>query len=238
MHSFHLLKIFLVGAFCCAGGIAVQAQEIASGRAPVSVKNLDNLVQGRLYSPNYFPIKGSPFLTTDWSREDIRLQGNLYEEMPVWYDIYIDDLIMLNQQGANLYFIRLNREYVEYFSLGDRHFVNLQYSEFRELPLRPGYYEVALHDKITFLIKRTLEVKEEDNTLNSYFSRNDHRYLLMEDQLHRVRNRKTLLQVAGKARKKALAGFIKSQKIGLKKATDAEWLAVISFLNTLQPDIQ
>lgn len=236
MHHFHLLKILILGSFCCWFYLPVLAQEVAK-HAPTSTENLDNLVQGRLYSPNYFPIKGSPFLTKDWSLEDIRILGNKYQEMPVWYDIYIDDLIMLNQQGAKLYFIRLNREYVEYFSLGDRRFVNLRYSEFRELPLQAGYYELAFQDKLAFLIKRSLEVKEEDSTLNSYFSRNDRRFVLIDGVPIRVQNRKTLLEVAGKANRKAFKGFLKSENISLKKATDEEWLAAIRFLNTLQPDL-
>lgn len=237
MHRFHLLKILILVGFCCWAYFPVAAQETAK-LTPAATENLDNLVQGRLYSPNYFPVKGSPFLTKDWSLEDIRILGNYYPEMPVWYDIYIDDLIMLNQQGAKLYFIRLNREYVAYFSLGDRQFVNLRYSEFRNLPLRPGYYELAFKDRLVFLVKRSLEVLEEDKTLDSYFSRNDRRYLIIDGKPMPVRNRKSLLEIAGKAHKRTLKGFLKSENIQLKKATDEQWLAAVRFLNTLQPDLR
>jgi hypothetical protein len=236
MHLHHLLKLLLLGGCFCCSATLIPAQEATVVRTPVSAESLDNLLQGRLYSPNYFPIKGSPFLTKDWSREDILVQGNPYRDVPVWYDIYIDDLIMLNQQEDNLYFIRLNREQVEHFSLGDRNFVNLVYSEYRDLDLRPGYYEIAFRDKLSYLVKRSLEVKEEDQTLDTYFSRNDRRYLIVDGELYPVQNRRSVLAAIGKSHKKALKGFMKKQRTGLKSATDETWLALVRLLNTLQPD--
>ncbi|PHN03549.1 hypothetical protein [Flavilitoribacter nigricans] len=237
MHVSHLLKCLLLGGFCCWLLPVATAQEIAE-KPPTFKEDLDNLVQGRLYSPNYFPIKGSPFLTKDWSLEDIQMQGKLYTDMPVWYDIYLDDLILLNQKGAKLYFIRLNRKQVEHFNIGDRQFVNLALSPYASLPLRPGYYEKAFADKVTFLIKRSLEIQEEDKTLINYFTRNDRRFLLIDGTVHRIRNRKTLLAAAGKANRQELSGFIKNQRIRFKSATDEEWVAIVRFLNTLQPDRQ
>jgi hypothetical protein len=236
MHYTELLKFLILGGFCSWFQLPCVAQPIAE-KASISRENLDNLVQGRLYSPNYFPIKGSPFLTKDWSLEQIRMLGKDYEAMPVWYDIYLDDLILLNQQGPKLYFIRLNKEHIAHFSVEGRHFINLSFSSFRDLPLRTGYYELAFQDKITLLVKRSLEVQEEDKTLLSFFSRNDRRFLIIKDYPHRVRNRKSLLDVVEKTDRKALTGFLKSEKIQLKRATEEEWLAVTRFLNTLQPDL-
>lgn len=236
MHYTQLLKFLILGGFCCWLHLPCLAQEIAE-KAPISKESLDNLVQGRLYSPNYFPIKGSPFLTKDWSLEDIRMLGKDYYDLPVWYDIYLDDLVLLHQQGAKLHFIRLNKEHIAYFSVEGRRFINLSYSSFRDLPLRPGYYELAFQDKVALLVKRTLEVQEEDKTLISYFSRNDRRFLIVNASPHRVRNRKTLLELVEKNQRKAMSGFLKSEKIRLKRATNEEWLAVARFLNTLQPDL-
>lgn len=236
MRQFCTIRIFLSLLVVFLLPLLAVAQAEASGESLVLTSKLDNLVQGRLYSPSYFPIKGNPFLTDEWSLENIRLLGKDYLDLPVWYDIYLDDLILLNQQGANLRFLRLVKEHVQRFNLGARRFVNLAYSRYQDLPLKEGYYEIAFEDQVSLLVSRSLKVLEEDKSLIPYFNRDDQWFLVKDGKAFGLRNKKDFLRAAGIEHKRALKAFIKRQKIRFFKAGDPEWLQMVTYLNALQSD--
>ena len=210
------------------------AQSGATTGAAIPVQLLDNLIQGRWYVANYFPIRGNPFLNQNLSTEDVQLLDIRYKALPLWYDIYIDELILSFNQGAEFRYIQLNKEQIRHFDLEGRHFINLAYSPYRDMGLRPGYYEVAFQDKIVLLVKRKLEVKADQENLRSYFSRADIRILIKDEQHYSISNRSSLMEAVGPDLKKEMAAFIKRNKIRFKKAGDAEWLQMITYLNELQ----
>ncbi|MCB0376641.1 MAG: hypothetical protein KDD04_12035, partial [Sinomicrobium sp.] len=76
---------------------------------------LDNLIQGRFYTPNYFPIRGNPFLNKSIAPENIQLLDKSYEGLPLWYDIYADEVILMHKDEAEYRFIQLNKEQVQFF---------------------------------------------------------------------------------------------------------------------------
>lgn len=212
--------------------VTTSMAQSASGAIPAQL--LDNLVQGRWYAASYFPIRGNPFLNQNVSTEDLLLQDIQYEDLPLWYDIYIDELILSFNQGAEFRYIQLNKEQIRYFDLEGRHFINLAYSPYREMHLPPGYYELVFQDKVVLLAKRKLEVKAEQESLRSYFSRADMRILIKGNTVYQLHNRSSLLEAVGPERKKEMTAFIRKNKIRFKKAGDAEWLQLITYLNELQ----
>lgn len=229
--STRLYTLLLLMA-CC---LPAWTQSENSSRT-IPIKQLDNLVQGRLYYSNYFPIKGSPFLTQKWVLDDVHLLGKDYTDLPIWYDIYIDELVMLQQHGQNLHFIRFNKAQVQHFNIQERRFVNLTYTPYHDLGLKDGYYELAFADKVTLLIKRHLEVQEEAETMISYFSRNDRWILIKEGQVFNLQGKKSILATVTREQRGGLSSFIKKQKIRFKRAGDQEWLQLATYLNTLQPE--
>ena len=195
---------------------------------------IDNLVQGRLYSPNYFPIRGNPFLIEDWSMGSIRLLDKDYLDVPLWYDIYADDLILLYQQPESFQFIRLSKKHIQHFEIEDRSFINLEYSKYKNVGLENRFYELVFEDKISLLAERKVEVITEDKDLISSFTNKDEWFLIKDNEAHRIRNKKSFLAtLEEKALRKQVASFIKKERIVLLKAGSNEWLQVVSYLNTL-----
>lgn len=207
-------------------------QSSSASDPEVPVTKVDNLIQGRRYKPVYSSIKGSQYLNENWMLGHINLLGNTYKDLPLWYDIFADDLVFLYRQPVSFEFILLNKKQLKYFSLEQRQFVNLIYSSFKDTGLEPGYYEVLFQGAVSFLVKRKMETVERNSV--TFFIRKDDRFLIKEGKAIRVRNKKSLLGAAGDLYKKQLKKFIKQEGIHLSSKEDFGWLSAIAYLNTLQ----
>lgn len=207
-----------------------QLQRITGEKIPIV--HLDNLVQGRVYFSLYPRIEGSQYLLNEWSLGNIRMQNRGYQEVPLLYDIYSDDLILLHLQENSFNLIKLVKEYIQGFSLGDRRFINLTYSLYNETGLKMGFYELLYEADISFLSKRRYLLKTE-NAISS-FDRKDLKYLIKEGQGYRITNKRSLIAAMGESRKKTIYSFLKKQKIFLKKANDQQLVQLAKYLNTLQ----
>lgn len=224
--------LFLLLILSASASSYTQAGRITGGQIPET--SYDNLLQGRIYFPIYPAITGSQYLSKDWSAGNVLLQGRWYTGLPLLYDIYADDLIYLASQDESFDLIRLVKEYIQRFNLGDRQFINLAHSHHNETGLATGFYEIQVEGKIAYLIKRKQEVITERAI--SSFLRKDMHYLVYEGQAYRMRNKKSLIPLIGKERKKDVFGFLKKGGIRLKKSGDEGWRKVALYLNSIQLD--
>lgn len=217
-------------AFLSPSILLPQTGRIIGNQIPIT--SLDNMVQGRLYPPFYPAIQGSQYLAAGWLLGEVQIQDKKYPALPLLYDIFSDDLILLQRQETSFHLVRLIKEYIPYFYLGDRLFINLVFSEYAQIGLKKGYYEVLFEGKVSLLVKRTNAIKTEDAITS--FQRKDFRFLIRQGQAYRVANKKTFLEAIDETDKKTIASFMRKEKIRLKKAEDQEWLELITYLNTLQ----
>lgn len=207
------------------------AQTATSTKKVIPEIEVNNLVQGRFYTPYYPDILGSQFLTESWVEGDFQLLDKDYLALPLTYDLYIDDLILLFKNKANFHYIRLHKNQVQQFRMGQQFFINLAYSSYKNTGLKEGYYEVMLQDKLSYLIKRQVERMPENGVFT--FERSDKKYLIISGKAHLFSNKKNLLAAIGKEYKKPLNTFIKNNKIYLRKASDADWTKIVVYLNGL-----
>ncbi|MEZ5041820.1 MAG: hypothetical protein R2828_18135 [Saprospiraceae bacterium] len=217
-------------AFLSPSMLLPQPGRITGNQIPIT--SLDNLAQGRLYPPFYPSIQGNQYLMPGWVLGEVQIQDKTYPALPLLYDIFADELILLQRQEKTFHLIRLIKEYIPYFYLGDRRFINLDFSQYKELGLKKGYYEVLFEGKLSLLVKRTHAIKTEDAITS--FQRKDFRFLIRQGQAYRVANKKTFLEAIEETDKKTIASFMRKEKIRLKKADDQQWLQLIMYLNTLQ----
>lgn len=224
-----LLLLFIVPF---SASTDAQTARITGGQIPRT--SYDNILQGRIYFPIYPGIMGSQYLLKDWLAGDVLLQGRWYSALPLLYDIYTDDLIYLSSQDESFDLIRLVKPYIQKFNLGESKFINLAYSPYIKTGLKTGFYEIQVEGKVSYLIKRRHEVITERAI--SSFSRKDIHYLVYDGQAFRMRNKKSLLPLIGKQRKKIVFSFLKKERIRLKKSGDLGWRKVALFLNSLQLD--
>lgn len=224
--------LFLLLILPASTFIYAQAGRITGGQIPET--RYDNLLQGRIYFPIYPSVNGSQYLMKDWSKGNVLLQGRWYTDLPLLYDIYADDLIYLSSREESFDLIRLVKPYIQRFNLGDRQFINLTYSHHLKTGLAAGFYEVKVEGKVSYLIKRRLEIITE-RAVSSFLSKDIH-YLIYNGQAYRMRNKRSLLPLIGAQHKKMVYSFLKKGRIRLKKSGDVGWRKVALYLNSLQLD--
>ena len=207
-----------------------QSSQRTSTEIPIST--VDNLVQGLLYDKVYLGVKGSQYLSKIWELGSVNLLNQSYANLPLWYDIFADELVFLYRRADNLEFIQLIKEHIESFHLENVQFINLEHSAYKGFDLKPGYYQVVFEGEYSFLIKRRLEIQDKESVPT--FVRKDQMFLLKADgSFYRIRKKKSFLKAVGEEKKKPLQAFIKREKINLQKSTDMGWLAVMQYLNNL-----
>lgn len=224
----------LVFIILLSTSISVYTQVVRITGDPVPKTSYDNILQGRIYFPIYPSVQGSQYLMNNWSLGHVFLQGRWYTDLPLLYDIYVDDLIYLAMRDQSFDFIRLVKDYIQEFHLGDRQFINLTHSAYSKTDLAEGFYEVQVEGKVTYLIKRKNLFRTEQAI--SSFYRKDLHYLVYKGQAYRMQNKKSLLPLIGKEKKKAVFSFLKKERIRLKKSGDEGWRKVALYLNTIQLD--
>ncbi|HKK73933.1 MAG TPA: hypothetical protein VJ953_02575 [Saprospiraceae bacterium] len=235
MHSNNTLRRYflLVLVVGCMGSAHLYAQDVLE----TPMGQVDNLLQGRIYEAAYDGVKGSQYLSDIWQEGQIELLGHSYSELPLLYDIFQDELVLLYRQPSSIDFIQLIKGYITRFILGQRLFINIEYSTYRDLRLEPGFYELLVEDSASLLIKRRMDVQPENSVSN--FVRRDERYLIFKGKAFWIRRKGVFFKAIGDTYKKQVQRFMKENNIRLnKRATDSEWLAVIEYLNNLQTEVE
>lgn len=208
------------------------AQPSQQSKAEIPVSHIDNLLQGKMYVRDYAGVKGSQFLTRSWQLGDVNLLGQYYNNLPLWYDIYKDELVFIYRQDQQPKLIQLIKQHVESFTLEERKFINLAYSEYRETGLKTGFYEAIYEGRYSFLIKQGLAIQSRQSIPN--FVRKDQMFLLNEEgTVFRIRNKKSLLKAVSEEEKKALQSFLKRTGITLQRPSNNDWSAVVQYLDDL-----
>lgn len=196
------------------------------------IPEINNLVQGRIYDPEYLHIEGSQFLEENRMIGKVFLLNDEYNALLLDYDIFADDLVYYPESKQYVFYpLELTKEFVSYFTLEERFFINTENSRYHHCGLKSGYYEVISEGFVSLLIKRRLEVVTKE--AQEYFIRRDAKYLVKENNYNRVRNKKSILAFIGKKYKKQLTNFLNKNSIVLSRASDEEWESTIIFLNAL-----
>lgn len=210
---------------------AIQAQKTDSEAITVPAQQLNNLMQGRIYVPNYVRVVGSQFLTENWRMGEIKMLDEEYIELPIWYDIYTDDLILLDWQGLGYGMMRLNKEQIESFEFDGRRFINPSYGSYKNYILENKYYELIAEGTVSFLIRRNIKVQQDDSV--DHFVRKDSKILIHSGEVFSFRNKKSFLKVIPPSTKDKVGQYIRKNKIRLKNAEDSEWTGIIVYINDL-----
>ena len=194
-------------------------------------QEINNLLQGRTYTPTYRHIKGTQYLTDNWKVGSVLYMDRLYEDIPIWYDTYNDELILLDWQGYGYGYIKIVKQHIQEFSFDGRKFVNPIYGDYSQYGLGDNFLELMIDDQISYLIKRDTDLREIDNKYD--FVRKDKKLIIKDGVAHEINKKKALLKVVGPVYKKQVSTYIKKNINRMSKATELEWSQVILYYNNL-----
>ncbi len=208
-----------------------KSQSILIDKEDIPPQEINNLLQGRKYTPTYRHIKGTQYLTENWKVGSVLYMDRLYEEIPIWYDVYNDEVILLDWQGYGYGFIKMVKQHIQEFSFDGRKFVNPTHGAYKYYSLGSNFLELMIDDQITYLVKRKKELREIDNKYD--FVSRDQKVIVKDGIAYEINKKKSLLQVAGPSHKKQVSSYIKKNIDRMSKATEIEWSQVILYYNNL-----
>lgn len=117
------------------------------------------LYHGVEYIPNALYIAGDAFFLSDqWRDGDVCIECKVYENVPLLYDIFKDQLVL--QSWNKIYRILLDKQNVRWFTIGKHRFVCIDRNDSTEQGIPPsGYYEELIRGPVILLAKRVKSLR-------------------------------------------------------------------------------
>jgi hypothetical protein len=149
----------------------------------------------------------------DWSYGTIIYDEEIYENIPMFYDLSRDKVI--SEHSLNGAKLELISEKIKYFTLGSHTFVRLEQDSAKTIT--PGFHERLYDGKIKVYVRRekSLQQKVESNNIIFNFDQRNRVYILKEGVYYPVRSKKSVLEVLNDRRQDVRA-FI-SKNGGIRK---------------------
>jgi hypothetical protein len=151
-----------------------------------------------------------PYLYEEEETGDIKYSGELYEGMPIQYDLSTDQVITSYPHGSK---IQLLREKVEYFDVAGHRYVLLDNDK-----VAVGFYDLLYDGTMKFYVRRTKQrvMKMNGNDAEHVFEEYVKYMILKNDVFHTVKSKRAVLALMSD-RKKELKRALKEEKLKYRK---------------------
>ena len=155
----------------------------------------------------------------DWSPGSVFYDGQLFESVPMMYDIVKDKVVIKYQSRSGL--IQLQSERVARFSYNNHRFIRIERNEEAGINIPTGFYELLYDGKLQVLARRVKQRQEqiENNKVNVYFLPKNFYYIKKDGVYHSIPSKKAALDLLGD-QKKALKKHLRDQRIKYRKARE------------------
>ncbi len=181
----------------------------------------DNYIEGFQY-----------FGTDDWEDATIHYDGTLYRDVPLLYDIKLDQVITDNLAGPLR--IRLVSEKIRYFTLLGHTFVRIVADSVQNPVVRTGFYDQLYAGNVQVLAKRIKLIHEQisnGQVERDFYERNRY-FVKKEGKFYPVKGRGSVLGVFDD-RKKALQKYLREKKIKYKRDPESAMVQMARYYDAL-----
>lgn len=175
--------------------------------------------------------EGHPFFqTASFINGSVNLDGMIFREVPMLYDIVKDQVIILDFQ--KVYKINLPAGRVQQFFLLGHLFVRLTPDSSGQI--KPGFYDQLYNGKIGLFAKREKRILEKYSNIqiskvvisqNNFYVKKDGGYYI-------IRNKSSLLSVL-KNKKKEVQQYWKSNNIKFKKEPERAMIMAVEYYDQI-----
>lgn len=189
-----------------------------------------NLYIGLALEQSNVSAKGSAYYgTNDWFRGSVFYDGAKYDSVLLKYDLVRDELIALNPVTRNAFYLFKQR--VDYFTLGNKTFINLRKGRGASLPSE-GYYEQLAKGSLTLLEKHTKSYQESFSIagVEQRFDEKAHFYALKGGVYHALSNAKSLYALTGNY-KNQIKEQLKKQNLESGKNLELTLVTIAQYYN-------
>jgi len=175
--------------------------------------------------------EGHPFFqTTDFVNGNINLDGMIFHDVPMLYDIVKDQVII--QDFQRVYKINLPADKIQQFFLLGHLFVRVT-RDSADL-VRTGFYDQLYKGKIALFAKRDKKVIEKYSNvqIGKVIVSQDVYYIKKEGIYHTIKNRSSLLTVL-KNKKKEVQQYLKTNNIKYKREPERAMIMAVKYYDQL-----
>jgi hypothetical protein len=175
--------------------------------------------------------EGHPFFqSANFISGNINLDGMIFHDVPMLYDIVKDQVIILDFQ--KVYKINLPADRIRQFFLLGHLFVRITRDSADQI--KTGFYDQLYKGKIALLARREKKVLEKYSNIqiskvviseNVYYIRKDGVY-------HTIRNKSSLLATL-KAKKKEVQQYLKTNNIKFKREPERAMIMAVKYYDQL-----
>jgi len=175
--------------------------------------------------------EGHPFFqVANFVNGTVNLDGMIFHNVPMLYDIVKDQLII--QDFQKVYKINLPADRIQQFFLMDHLFVHL--TPGNSDPIKTGFYDQLYKGKIALFVKREKRIMEKYSNIqiskvvvsqNVYYIRKDGVY-------HAIKNKSSLLAVL-KNKKKDVQQYLKTSNIKFKREPERAMIMAVKYYDQL-----
>ncbi len=188
------------------------------------------LRNGVYYEDFYFNAEGHPFFTDEgYLAGSVTYRGQSYEDVKLRYDIFSHQLLILHDDGKEIFENYLSVEFITEFTIAGARFKKLLAGDEQE-----GFYQLVAGDERLLCCYHWIKSRSEDHEGNYmkyvFGEQRARRYLLMEGELKRYRNNRSFLKALPDGVRSSTRSYLRDHKLKVKKADDGRMQELLSFI--------
>lgn len=207
-------------------GVATPGVASPGAQAALALYDSATVESQHLYNGFQYYIYDSPFeehqffRTEDWEIGSVLYAGQLFQGVPLLYDIVKDQLVARYKQGFGN--VALQSPKVGYFTLPGHTFVRVEADTGRVEGLRTGFYDQLYTGKTKVVARRAKERQQDlsDRRVVIKFPQKDVFYLYEMGEYHPVRTRKSVLSYL-EDQKKPLKKYLRDHNLTFRDDREA-----------------
>ena len=174
------------------------------------------------------------FESPNLTQGTIFYNGMLYQDIPMWYDLVKDEVVVQNIDSLSM--ISLHNERIDYFSLLGHYFLKI--SQDSSSSLSTGFYDQIYKGKTEVLVRRykgTLEDVSTEGIFTKILKQKNEIYLKKEGKYFSVLSSGSVLKALGNKQKEILS-HLKKNEIKFKKDPEKAIVMMVSYYDQLKID--
>lgn len=171
------------------------------------------------------------FESPNFAQGTIFYDGMLYQNIPMWYDLVKDQVVIQTLDSFSL--ISLHTERIDYFSLLGHYFIKI--SQDSSSSLSTGFYDQIYKGKTEVLVRRfkgTLDDVSTEGIFTKILKQKNVIYLKKQGKYFSVLNSGSVLKALGNNQKEIL-NHLKKNAIKFKKDREKAIVMMVSYYDQL-----
>ena len=199
------------------------------------LKSQAKLYNGSKYPMDYDGIYGEhPFFASeDWLTGDVYYDGELFQDVPLMYDIVTSNLVTEHYPTGHA--IQLVWGKLRHFTLGSHHFEKIETASVGETLPRTDFYNVlyAGESRVLALHQKSTRVRIEGLEVQTSYPAKTRYYIFKNGAFFNVKSKSSVLKVL-KDEKQALKRFLREKGIYFAADREASLKSMAAYYDALK----